>query len=1002
MDSDCRADFFISYHAANRQWAEWIGSKLESSSYSVIVQDWDFKPGEDLIERKNQALETCRRILAVVGHAYLTAPISRQEWTAAFLQNEEDRGRLLCLRVEDCDLPALLRPLGMVDLVGLDEVMALAALRRGVATGRSRPASVTYPGARDTSAGLLRFPAELPRIFEVPPRNHHFTGRLGSLARLQKQLTDSVTVVQAALYGLGGIGKSQIATEYSYRNAASYDLVWWLPAEKPAIMQSGYARLAEELGIGMTTSQPGLRDALFRELKRRGRWLLVYDNAEQPDDVYPLPSGGHVLITSRNPNWEAVAATIALDVLSGPEAEAFLTKRIRSAAVEGTQEIRDLARRLGRLPLALEQAAAYVDAADITVGDYLALLGESAADALAAKPPLGYSRSVADTWMLSLEQIKKLSPDGYRLLTFCAFLGPDMIPRRLLATSHLALPPHLGAVVGSKARYQAAVMHLRRYSLITTSSEEISLHRLVQWVVRQRAAGFGWSPAHVVEDAVAWLLQVFPVESGELENAALCEALLPHVLAVRDRAAEYDAPRGDLAVLLERAAVFLHAQARLAASRDLFETAWEIGRRLPQADPFRIRLQMGHGRLLQELGQVAGARAAYEEIEASARSGPAAAAPLLAMVLIDMGRLLQEEGLLGPARERIQEALDLMARFEAPVGDRARAEGILGRIQQDLGNIHEARSAYEDALALSIGEFGLRDSRVALRRNNLAGALHLAGRVTEAREQLSIALTTLEDVYGRDHDRTVAVRLNLGTALHALGEYPRARQQYEHARAICEGLALPDDLRIAMISTGLGSLCHDDGDLSGARMRHDEALSAGRGLHEASHPRMVVIAANAAATLERTDELDRAGGLAETALAAAVKLYGKCHPRVAAVRSTWALLLGRGGDFPSARAQAAQALADSERVYGSGHNRIAVIENNLGWLAWLESSGAAASVMAAHFGRAVAAAEASYGPAHPRAAVIRANLRSSMTGTTDPVPLFVPLQIHQQATTIDR
>ncbi|MFJ8059965.1 FxSxx-COOH system tetratricopeptide repeat protein [Streptomyces sp. NPDC096142] len=999
MDKNSRVDFFISYHAANRQWAEWIGLELENKSYSVVVQDWDFRPGENFVARKSEALASSHRILAVVSHAYLTAPASRQEWTAGFLDDEGSRSRLVCLRVEHCDLPPLLDQLVTVDLAGLTESQAREALLHGVSQGRTRPESVLYPGRRTSTETLLRFPAELPAIFEVPPRNNHFTGRLEYLSTLQKQLANSATVVQAALHGMGGIGKTQIATEYAYRNAASYEMVWWLSAEKPPVMQSGYARLAEELGIGMAASQPGLREALFKELKRRQRWLLVYDNAEEPDDIYPLPNGGHVLITSRNPNWGAVATPISLDVLSESEAEAFLAKRLKSAAIGGASQSRDLARRLGRLPLALEQAAAYIAAADITVADYLALLRERAADALPARPPLGYSRSVVDTWILSMKRIQKVSPDGYRLLTFCAFLGPDTIPRRLLSTSASALPPALADVVASHARYQSAVMYLRRHSLITTSSEKISLHRLIQWVVRQRATQFGWPPAKVVDDAVSWLLQVFPVESGELQQAALCETLLPHVLAVREYAAEYDAPRQKLAVVLERAAVFLHVQARLAASQDLFEAAWEIAQNMPRSDASRIQLQREYGRLLQDLGRMTSARAAYEEVEASARSEPALAGSLAA-VLVDMGRLLQEEGLLEPAKKRVQEALQLMGESGTLVEDRARAEGILGRIQQDLGNLPEARSAYTHALDLSVKAFGSHDSRVALRRNNLAGALHLGGRATEAQKQLSTALTTLENIYGSDHDRTVAVRLNLGAALHALGRYREARQHYEHARAICQGLELPGDLRVAMISTGLGSVGYDDGDLPGARLNHVAALEAGRALHDSGHPRMVVIAANAAATFERTNEVDTAEELIDTALTAAVRLYGSTHPRVAAIRATSAVVLGRMGELELAQAQAMQALEDSTRIYGSDHNRIAVIENNLGWLAWLGSSRTAAPTMITHFERATAASLASYGSEHPRTELIRANL-TCLVRQADPVPLFIPLQIHQQATTVD-
>jgi hypothetical protein len=410
-----------------------------------------------------------------------------------------------------------------------------------------------------------------PHIFNVPPRNDHFTGRLDHLRGLHERLGSAVTVLQAAVHGLGGVGKSQIAIEYAHRYATSYDIVWWVAAEKPAVMQTGISALAAALDIPLTGDHRRQTEALYAELRRRGNWLIIYDNAEGPEELYPLPEGGRVLITSRNPNWASIATAMSLDVLTDSEASGFLDKRLSTGGSRdygSITDVEELTERLGYLPLALEQAAAFIQAAGISVRDYLGLLSTNPRDALSASAPIGYAQTVVDTWMLSLDKIEKTCPDAYWLLLFCAFLAPDHVPRRLLSRPESHLPRWLSSVVTDPARYFAAVSALRRYSMVNASSEEISLHRLVQWVVRQRVKHSGRHPSGLVADAVRWLLSVYPISAGEPENATMAGTLLPHVLAVHDRAREYgySTPKREMATLLERTAVYLHASSRLGTS----------------------------------------------------------------------------------------------------------------------------------------------------------------------------------------------------------------------------------------------------------------------------------------------------------------------------------------------------------------------------------------------------------------------------------------------------
>ncbi|MGW9494017.1 FxSxx-COOH system tetratricopeptide repeat protein [Streptomyces prasinus] len=1004
-----RGDFYLSYHPADLSWAHWLSWVLERNGYTVFVQDWDLRPGENIVARKAQALDRCEFTLAVVTRAYLATPACRDDWTSAFLQDPDGRERLVCVQTEVCDLPRQMRVRGVIDLQDRAEEEARTVLLDHLDPGRRRPAARPgYPRAVDGGVEPPRFPAVAPRIFHVPPRNDHFTGRLHHLRGLHEHL-QAVTVLQAAVHGLGGVGKSQIAIEYAHRYATSYDIVWWVAAEQPAVMQADISALAAALNIPLTGDERRQREALYAELRRRGRWLIIYDNAEHPDDVYPLPEGGRVLITSRNPNWANVATAVSLDVLTDEEASGFLDKRLSTGDTRdygSPADIKELRQRLGNLPLALEQAAAFIQAAGINVRDYLGLLSTSPRDALSTSPPVGYARTVIDTWMLTLDKIEKTCPDAYGLLLFCAFLAPDQVPRRALSRPGGHLPRRLDRVVTSPSRYFAAVSALRRYSMVKATPEEISLHRLVQWVVRQRAVRTGPHPSELVSDVVRWLLSVYPVSAGEPENAALAGTLLPHVLAVHDHVPEHrhHTPRRELAALLERTAVFLHASTRLKTAETLFDSALRFLGGTKPTDPQLLRTELAYGRLLQDVGRTDEAQHLFERVLTHSRKRNAGRAGLLAPALIDMGRLLQEEGRLREARERVTEALSLAPTARLPVELQAKAYGILGRIQQDLGEITDARRAYELALRLAVQAFGERDSRVALRRNNLAGALHLAGDVQEARHQLDTALAGLTHVYGSAHDRTVAVRVNLGAALQVLGEYGAARGQLDQALRICGGLELHEDPRIPMILTGLGVLSQDDGDLPQALRHHRAALKAGLKLYLPDHPRMVVLSSNAGAAMTREGSVAEASATLRAALGAATALYGEHHPRVAVVRSHWGMCLAAAGDTAEAWAQESLALEDSQRTYGDRHQRTATIQNSLGCIRWMQGRARESGEL---FSRALRIATLTYGPDHPRTAVFRAN-RSLGTGDPkpgagpDPVALFIPLHIHQQATTIDR
>src|SRR3712207_5264670 len=175
------------------------------------------------------------------------------------------------------------------------------------------------------------------------------------LAELRRRLrAGKGTLVMQALYGLGGVGKTQLALEFAHRFAADYDLVWWIDAEQPVLIPDQLAALGARLDLPAGPTVADTVERLLAELRGRDRWLLVLDNAERPQDVAAyLPDGrGHVLITSRFPGWGALGGRLEVDVLTRTETIALLRARIPGMSEELADK---LAAELGDLPLRSEE-----------------------------------------------------------------------------------------------------------------------------------------------------------------------------------------------------------------------------------------------------------------------------------------------------------------------------------------------------------------------------------------------------------------------------------------------------------------------------------------------------------------------------------------------------------------------------------------------------------------------------------------------------------------------
>jgi tetratricopeptide (TPR) repeat protein len=591
-------------------------------------------------------------------------------------------------------------------------------------------------------------------------RNPNFTGRDELLDELHSKLEHGRTAL-TAVRGMGGVGKTQLALEYAYRHAGDFDLVWWLRAEEPATLLEDYAALAQPLGLGNVGERDlaVVANAVCQELARRDRWLLVFDNATGPDDVrtlLPRAGVGRVLITSRNPSWP-FAVPLDVPVLRREAAIRFLLEQTKQHDRDAADA---LANELGDLPLALAQAAAYVTETGVGLAGYLDLFRTRRSELWAEeKPPEGYPATVGTT--MAADRLRSTEPLALDLLSLCAFLAPEAIPRRLLSEHHAALPAELGDAAADPLRLNRLVGLLRRYSLVDVTGEGLTFHRLVQAATRDALTDHAmrrWLTA-----AVALMNAGFPYVEDDPATWTPSGELLSHALATAGYAERFVRNLPDTARLLNEAASFLETRAEFDRARAAYRRALELAEEaLGPGDPTVATYVNNLGHVLKAQADLSGARACFERALAIDEAAFGFEHPNVASDVNNLGLVLRAQADLAGALACFDRALRIFeSHFGSEHPDVATIVNNRGTVLQDLGNLAEARACYERALVIDEAVFGLEHPNVAIRINNLGSALQDLGDVAGARAYFARALSIFEKFLPTDHPHVTKTRSHL-------------------------------------------------------------------------------------------------------------------------------------------------------------------------------------------------------------------------------------------------
>jgi tetratricopeptide (TPR) repeat protein len=702
-------DVFLSHAGRDKPAVEDLARRLNGAGLAPFLDKWHLVPGEPWQEALEEALDRSRTCAVFLGPGGL-GPWQNEEMRVALSTRVRDKShRVMPVLLpgssmpEQMALPRFLQRLNWVDFrAGLDDSQAFHRLVCGI---KGIP-----PG--DGAAGSSAHPSPLPAptLIGVPHRNPFFTGRESLLGELHQRLqaTGITALAQAAIHGLGGIGKTQTAIEYVHRFGKHYRFVLWVAAEQQATLGAAYLSIARELGLveGRDDLETGVR-ALKAWLSREERWLLVFDNADDPallrDALPVVRAGGKVLLTSRAKTFAEVGIRepFRVETMDPEDARAFLLKRTKR---EESEPAAELARELGYLPLALEQAAAYVDTVGVSLREYLASFQRRGLKLLEkGKPGAEYPASVATTWNLSFTNVQKASPASAELLTAAAFLAPDLVPIEIftLGCSELdgLLAEALKGVAAEPLVFWELLEPLERYSLVERLPDDaFQLHRLTQEVVKDSLGEAGrrmWA-----ERVIRALNTAYP--DLEFENWKLCERLQPNARPAAELTRTYKLESIEAGRLLLWAGHFAWVRGDYAGARLCGELALEIRERVLGGEhPDTLTAMNDLALTLDALEDLPGALRLYERtLEIRERVLGREHADTLTSMNNLAGTLRDLSDLAG-ARDLNERTLEIRERvLGAEHPDTLTSRMWRGQLLADEDRFQEAREVYGEVLEI--------------------------------------------------------------------------------------------------------------------------------------------------------------------------------------------------------------------------------------------------------------------------------------------------------------
>lgn len=724
----------------------------------------------------------------------------------------------------------------------LCELFGKNTLELGLMPLQAEEAGVATPHATEDN----------PLFWSLPhPPNPCFTGREEILQHLHQLLSNEqpIALTQApALSGLGGIGKTQVAIEYAYRYAQEYSAVFWLAAETTESLIMSVQEIAEQLQLPEREAeeQAQLITAVQRWLATHSGWLLIGDNMEDFDlfqMLLPARRQGALLLTTRRQTSGPLVKSLELPPMSHEESITLLLRRAGQLQLASAQSSEapeaqpapvaesttlELVAFLEGLPLALDQAGAYIEETGCSIADYLERCRHQRKQVLARRGAYGGSHpaSVVTTLKLAVEKIARAHPAAAELLYACAFLHPDGIPEELFASEAARQETTLGQLASEPYKFDLALAALRSASLVKRYPETrtLAIHRLVQAVLQDQ---MDQDEARLWSKRVICMVNaVFP-PNGEFDTWPQCERYLAQAFACVPLIEQVGRELVEASALLTKMGSYLMERGRLKEAEPILEQMYTLSQQQPDLDQlmFATRL-MEYAELFWRQGKYEAAEPLLQQVLSIREKALGPDHDEVATALNNLALLYWQLGKYDLAEPLFQRALRIHEEHLGPDHpDTCMTLSNLGLLYWKQGRYELAEPLYQRVLQSEEKRRGPDHPEITDELNSL-GHLYMDQQKYELAEPLfQRALQIREEHAGSEHPDTMIVLNNLANLYLGQGKLDQAEPLYQHALSVREKQLDPENPFLAQTLLGLATLYREQQDYEQAELLFQRVLA---------------------------------------------------------------------------------------------------------------------------------------------------------------------------------
>jgi serine/threonine protein kinase/tetratricopeptide (TPR) repeat protein len=648
------------------------------------------------------------------------------------------------------------------------------------------------------------------------PRNNKFTGRSKTYKRIAEEFSSIKTdPVKLVLHGQDGVGKTQIAYEYIYKNMNEYSIIWWIKAGCTSTLKADFFAIAEALKLPIK----GLKDDEIIEIVKQGltnikNWLLIFDNTENPEELsrfFPKKGTGHILITSRNPHWRGLAKSIRVKKFRRKESIEYICKWTKKAI---NQVNREFVEAIDNFPLALTYACSYIKTTDEHPIAYLDLFLEHQRELHKLDKPISDSPEyIYITFEIALCRLKMMLNNTVELLNLLSFLAPNNIPIKLLCKGSKFLPENLDTILEDPFKLDEIIATIKKFSFIEKRNDYISMHELLQKIIRDELD---------LEERKRWLEttlhlinEAFYFDENDSNTWLECAILLPHAFAATRHADDCGIALDIQADLLNTMGLYLWHQGSYNDAKHVVKKACEIGEKVlgpehPQLAEYINNL----GTILRSLGEFEDATFQFERSFKINKIAFGPDHPKVIRDLNNLGAVLARLGFLDKAKEHLELSLSIAKKIHGE--DRQKVTSFLnnlGIVNLELGDTNAALALFEHALRIDQKEYGVNNPRLSLRLSNIGDVYLERNEILKAKSYFDNAFAIDLKIYGPDHPNIASALNNLGKLYTDLGDYEEAMQDHRKALDIYSRAFGPEHLDVANTLSLIAALFFKSGNL---------------------------------------------------------------------------------------------------------------------------------------------------------------------------------------------